>query len=84
MALATTLPLGTEQTIVKLLAQLNSPEEQSRLLAQTRMMVKSYEEKFGLRSEQIHDAIDSGELAETVEVCHWIFQYDILRRVTEQ
>jgi hypothetical protein len=80
MALATIIPAGTQESIIKLLAQLNDAEDQERLLEETRMIVKGYELKFGIQSEHIHDAIDSGQLVESNEVCHWLIQFDILSR----
>lgn len=73
---------AVQKEISRLLAQRDDPEEQARLLNETREIVAAFEKQFGLPSDQIHAAIDAGELIETEEVCHWIFQYNILQRAT--
>jgi hypothetical protein len=66
--------------IEELLAQRDDQDAQERLLWETRLRVQGYEDKFGIPSERIHQAIDEGTLAETLEVCHWIMEYDLLCR----
>jgi hypothetical protein len=46
--------------------------------------VKQYEERYGIPSERIHDAIDAGELIEDLGVVHWIFDYNLLCRIEEE
>jgi hypothetical protein len=53
------------------------------MLAEIRKSVKQYEQRYGMSSDCVHDAIDAGELVEDQDVCHWIFQYDLLRSVEE-
>ena len=46
-----------------------------------RRRVAAYEARYQIRSDDVHAAIDSGRLIETEEVCDWIMDYELLRRV---
>jgi hypothetical protein len=72
-----------EQLLNDLTEQLHDVERQERMLAEIRESVKQYEQRYGMPSECVHDAIDAGELVEDLDVCNWIFQYDLLRSVEE-
>jgi hypothetical protein len=72
-----------EQLLNDLTEQLHDVERQERMLAEIRESVKQYEQRYGMPSECVHDAIDAGELVEGLDVCNWIFQYDLLRSVEE-
>jgi hypothetical protein len=48
-----------------------------------RRRVLDYEEQFGIPSSEIHEAIDDGRLKETIEVTHWIFDYEMLISATD-
>lgn len=43
--------------------------------------IKELEARYGISSDQIHEAIDNGELQETLEVCDWIMDYNLLQHV---
>jgi hypothetical protein len=81
MALAVIRPVDLQQRMRDLFAQLDNEQAQVRLIDETRQRVKHYEDLYGIASQNIHRAIDAGELAETLEVCQWIFDYNLLRRV---
>ena len=70
-----------EQLLENLLEQRHDIQRQEAMLAEIRESVNLYEQRYGLSSDCIHDAIDSGELVEDLDVCDWIFQYNLLRRV---
>jgi hypothetical protein len=70
-----------EQLIAELLEQRNDVEAQQQVLAEIRESVRQYEERYGMSSDCIHDAIDAGELIEDLDVCNWIFSYDLLQSV---
>jgi hypothetical protein len=80
MALTRATASDIDAAIEQLLAQRNDRNAQERLLQDTHRSVQRFEAKFGIPSEQIHQAIDDGTLEETLEVCHWIFQYNLLCR----
>lgn len=42
--------------------------------------VRAYEEKFGISSTEVHEAIESGQLQETLEVTKWIIDFERLSR----
>ncbi|MBA3450489.1 MAG: hypothetical protein H0T18_04680 [Chloroflexia bacterium] len=80
-------PSGTDTDIEirlwieELLEQRHDTEAQNAMLAEIRESVRQYEERYGMSSDRIHDAIDAGELIEVLDVCDWIFQYNLLQRV---
>jgi hypothetical protein len=82
MALAEIRPVHTQQRIHDLVLQWHSGAEQERLLEETRQCVRYYERAYNLSSDRIHEAIDAGELVENLDVSHWIFLCNILRRVS--
>lgn len=41
--------------------------------------VLAYEQKFGIESADVHEAIDSGRLKETLEVCDWLMDFEMLK-----
>lgn len=45
-----------------------------------RQRIAAYEDRYQIRSDDIHTAIDSGRLTETEEVCDWIMEYELLQR----
>lgn len=63
--------LLAEQDVIKRYVE-NMKAIHSRVLA--------CEEKFGIPSSEIHEAIDDGRLVETLEVCEWIFDVELLER----
>ena len=81
MALAVIRSVDMQQRIRDLLLQLDNVDEQTRLLEETRECVKQYERIYNVPSEDIHRAIDAGELVETLDVCRWIFLHNLLSRV---
>jgi hypothetical protein len=83
MALAVIRPVEAQQRIHDLLMQLHDSAEQQRLLEETRLCVMHYERAYNLSSDQIHRAIDAGDLVETMDVSHWILLYNLLQRVDE-
>lgn len=46
-----------------------------------RNRIEGYEKKFGMKSHEVHRAIDQGRLEEDQEVCHWLIDYDLWLRV---
>jgi hypothetical protein len=48
-------------------------------LAALRSRVLAYEEQFGIPSSEVHEAIEDGRLQETLEVCDWIMDIEILQ-----
>ena len=78
MALVSSGRVKTVQEMMEQLEASSTPQAQAAYLAELRSSVKQYEERYGMPSERIHDAIDAGELIEDLDVGHWIFQYDLL------
>jgi predicted transcriptional regulator len=70
-----------EQRLKELLEQRHDIQHQEKMLAELRESVKQYEARYGMSSDRVHDAIEAGELVEDLDVCDWIFQYNLLRRV---
>jgi hypothetical protein len=84
MALVSSGRAKTVQQIMEQLEASRAPERQAAYLADLRASVKQYEERYGMSSDRIHDAIDAGELVEDLDVCNWIFDYELLLDVEER
>jgi hypothetical protein len=55
-------------------------ERDRRYIAKLQDDVRAYEQRYNLKSSEIHDRIDDGTLAETIDVSHWIFAVNKLER----
>ena len=78
---------GRVKTVQEMMEQLeasSTPQAQAAYLAELRACVKHYEERYGMSSDRVHDAIDAGELIEDLDVCNWIFDYELLRDVEKR
>ncbi|GBD22245.1 hypothetical protein HRbin28_02724 [bacterium HR28] len=53
------------------------PEVQRRFAEERRQAIAQFEQRYGIRSEQIHQAIDDGRLEETFEVNQWLHLWEI-------
>ena len=84
MALTSSGRVKTVQQMMEQLEASRAPEKQAAYLAELRASVKRYEERYGMPSDRIHDAIDAGELVEDLDVCNWIFDYELLLDVEER
>jgi hypothetical protein len=69
-----------DERVEEIMRQRDDPELMKQRRAETVARVRAYEEQFGMRSEDIHDAIERGDLTETLDVCRWIFDYESLSR----
>jgi hypothetical protein len=49
-------------------------------MVEMKARIARYESKFGIASDQVHHAIDRGELTETDEVCDWILTVAAIER----
>ena len=49
-------------------------------LVALRSRVLAYEEQFGIPSSEVHEAIEDGRLQETLEVCDWIMDFEVLEQ----
>jgi hypothetical protein len=81
MSLTSPRRIDAEQRLKELLEQFNDLQDTDKTLSELRESVKQYEERYGMASERIHEAIDAGELEEDLDVVHWIFRYELLCRV---
>lgn len=51
-------------------------------LSRLRAELDDYEQRYGLRSEELEAALTSGRLEETFEVCCWANAYAMWRELT--
>jgi hypothetical protein len=70
----------TKELADQLLAERDVISRYVERIDKIRSRVLACEEKFGIPSSQIHEAIESGQLYETLEVCEWIIDYELLSR----
>jgi hypothetical protein len=52
---------------------------EARLASQLRNDIKRYEARFGLDSCHLQDALASGEIMETADVCRWLVALETLQ-----
>lgn len=78
MALVSFGRVKTVQQIMEQLEASRAPDAQAAYLVEPRTRVKRFEEHYGMPSDRIHDAIEAGELVEDLDVCNWIFDYELL------
>jgi hypothetical protein len=71
----------SQRRIDDLLQRRGDVDRQVRLVEELRRSVRAYEARYGIPTERIHDAIDTGELVDDRDVGHWVFQYRLLCRV---
>lgn len=69
-----------EELAAALLRERETLLEQQAEIVALQARVAAYEQKFGIPSAWIHDAIDRGELIETLEVCDWIMDVEQLQQ----
>ena len=73
-ATKTTRPT-VEQLIEEFKSYREDPEQIRRDEEDLKERLRGYEQKYGMRSADVHAAIDRKELQETLEVCDWLMDY---------
>jgi hypothetical protein len=74
---------SVEQILKELSEQQFDTEAQAAMLLELKERVTHYEQRYGMPSDRIHEAIDAGELIEDLDVCHWIMDYELLQSAEE-
>lgn len=69
-----------DERIRELLAQRHDVARMNQNRLDQEARIAGYEQKYGMRSDQVHGAIDRDELKETQEVCSWLIAYGSLER----
>lgn len=69
-----------QRLAAQLLGQLQVIDEYMEYLRQVTDRVQAMEHQYGIASADIHTAIEAGEIRETLDVCNWIMDYEILKR----
>jgi hypothetical protein len=62
----------------QLLAEQAVIERYLESVSELKAQVLAYEQQFGIPSSEVHEAIDDGRLDETLEVCNWLIDIDML------
>ncbi|HEU5422125.1 MAG TPA: hypothetical protein VFU72_01165 [Nitrolancea sp.] len=71
------------QTLVEeLLRQRDVLRAHTNLVETLSTSIQEYERRYSLSSDQLHAAIEAGQLQETEEVCDWIIDYELLKQRT--
>lgn len=65
----------------ELLRDADALRRHARCVGDLESRVAAFERRFELSSSKIHEAIDSGTLRESPDVCTWIMDHDLLERV---
>lgn len=72
--------LSADEMAKELLSQRVVLSDYFEHLRSLQSQVTEFEKKYSLPSDRIHEAIESGELRETTEVCEWIMTVELLER----
>ena len=73
--------LTPKQLADQLMAEMAVIEKYHESVRVLEAQVLAYEQKYGIPSADVHDAIDDGRLVETEEVCDWLLDFEMLARV---
>jgi predicted transcriptional regulator len=73
--------LTPKQLADQLLAEMAVIEKYHESVRELEAQVLAYEQKYGMPTSEVHDAIEDGRLVETEEVCDWILDSEMLERV---
>ena len=74
-------PVVLDTHIDELLSQRAAVAQLDQRRAELRTRIQEYEAKYQLKSRSVHAAIERGELKETQEVCRWIMDYALFKRL---
>jgi hypothetical protein len=66
--------------LTELLAQRPAHLDAAHAVRELRYRVKCYEDRYGIPSDRLHQAIEAGDVVEDLEVSRWLFQYTLLLR----
>ena len=70
--------LTPKQLADQLLAEMAVIEKYHESVRELEAQVLAYEQKYGMPTSEVHDAIEDGRLIETLEVCEWLMDADML------
>jgi hypothetical protein len=62
-------------------AQATDPQRQVDLIERKRAAIREMEEKYGITSADVHNAIDEGRIEETYDVTMWLMDIHLLARI---
>jgi hypothetical protein len=68
----------------RLLAEQEVIKRYIELVHALRRSVRAYEEQFGIPSSEIHHAIKDGRLVETLDVCEWLMDFEVLSKAEQE
>ena len=57
-----------------------SSSANDQALGELRRRIQQYEEHYNLSSEDLHQAVTTKQLSETLDVCDWLIEYSVLVR----
>ncbi len=72
-------PMTREELVDELLSQRAVLQSFANNRAMLMQEVRAYEKKYNRSSEDVHAAIDRGELEETNEIADWLIAYESLK-----
>ena len=75
---ALTKDINPKELAEQLLAEQAVIERYLESVAELEAQVLAYEQKYGIPSSEVHEAIDAGRLDETEEVCNWLIDIEML------
>jgi hypothetical protein len=73
--------IASRELIERVLARRGEAPSDGDLRAELERRISAYEARYGISSDRLSGAIDRGEIAETLDVCDWLMDVTLLRRV---
>lgn len=77
-------PMTPNAMASDLIRQMDVLREHKRSVIALELRIAGLEQRYAISTSQVHAAIEAGTLQETIEVCDWIIDSEILERSRTQ
>ncbi len=72
--------LTAKQQAEKLLHERDTIADFVAILERLQVAIQNQEERYGIPSEDLSEAIENGRIEETEDVCDWLIDFELLQR----
>jgi hypothetical protein len=79
-----TFPMGSQAPFIladSIIQERTIIQQHYEMIRSLRVRVAANERLYGIKSSDVHQAIDDGRLQETQSVCNWLIEIDLLDRI---
>lgn len=78
----TEIERASRESIARVLAGRENAPSSAAARIDLERRIAAYEARFGIESDHLAAAIDRGDLDESLDICNWLMDLALLRRVT--